>query len=182
MPRFPVNDDCSVTAKGPLSRAFPVSGGPRAGQSPQSESLRFPDADGSPACSLVVWRSAPSAITFMQGFLSHIVQNQWTLDNYIDFVTRVLFWMGIVFQTPLLMFFLAKLNIITAEKLAKARRYAIVATAIIAAFVTPTPDPINMVIVMVPLYLLYELGVILARLARVGMPDEERQLTTTSAQ
>jgi sec-independent protein translocase protein TatC len=124
----------------------------------------------------------PAAITFMQGFLSHIVQNQWTLDNYIDFVTRVLFWMGIVFQTPLLMFFLAKLNIITAEKLAKARRYAIVATAIIAAFVTPTPDPINMMIVMVPLYLLYELGVILARLARIGMPDEERQRTTTAAQ
>lgn len=124
----------------------------------------------------------PAAITFMQGFLSHIIQNQWTLDNYIDFVTRVLFWMGIVFQTPLLMFFLAKLNIITAEKLASARRYAIVATAIIAAFVTPTPDPINMMIVMIPLYLLYELGVVLARLARVGMPDEAGQLPANVAQ
>ncbi len=118
----------------------------------------------------------PVAITFMQGFLSHIVQNQWTLDNYIDFVTRVLFWMGIVFQTPLLMFFLAKLNIVTAEMLAKARRYAIVATSIIAAFVTPTPDPINMFIVMIPLYLLYELGVVLARVARSGMSDETGQL------
>ena len=124
----------------------------------------------------------PAAITFMQGFLSHIIQNQWTLDNYIDFVTRVLFWMGIVFQTPLLMFFLAKLNIITAKKLASARRYAIVATSIIAAFVTPTPDPINMMIVMIPLYLLYELGVILARLARVGMPDEAGQLPSNVAQ
>jgi sec-independent protein translocase protein TatC len=124
----------------------------------------------------------PAAITFMQGFLNHIIQNQWTLDNYIDFVTRVLFWMGIVFQTPLLMFFLAKLNIITAKKLASARRYAFVATAIIAAFVTPTPDPINMMIVMVPLYLLYELGVVLARLARVGMPDEEQLLAADAAQ
>jgi sec-independent protein translocase protein TatC len=110
----------------------------------------------------------PAAINFLQGFLADIIENRWTLDNYIDFVTRVMFWMGIVFQTPLLMFFLAKLNLITAQKLARFRKYALVIIAIIAAAVTPTPDPINMMIVMVPLYLLYEVGVILARIAVAG--------------
>jgi len=88
-------------------------------------------------------------------------------------VTRAMFWMGIVFQTPLLMFFLAKLNLITAKKLASFRKYAIVIIAVIAAAVTPTPDPINMLIVMVPLILLYEVGVILARFAVAGRKPVE---------
>ncbi len=114
----------------------------------------------------------PAAINFMQGFLSNIIENQWTLDNTIAFVTRILFWMGVVFQTPLLMFFLAKLNLVTAPKLARFRKYAILVIAIVAAMVTPTPDPVNMMIVMLPLYLLYEVGILLARVARAGMPDE----------
>jgi len=115
----------------------------------------------------------PAAINFLQGFMSAIVDNRWTLDNYISFVTRAMFWMGIVFQTPLLMFFLAKLNLITAKKLASFRKYAIVIIAVIAAAVTPTPDPINMLIVMVPLILLYEVGVILARFAVAGRKPVE---------
>ncbi len=114
----------------------------------------------------------PAAINFMQGFMQTIIDNRWTLDNYIAFVTRVLFWIGLVFETPLVMFFLAKLNIITAQKLAKARKFAILGIAVIAAAVTPTPDPVNMMIMMVPLYLLYEVGVILARVAVMGRKKE----------
>jgi len=113
----------------------------------------------------------PAAINFMRGFLNTIIDNRWTLENYINFVTRVLFWMGIVFQTPLAMFFAAKLDLVTAKKLGKFRKYAVLVISIIAAVVTPTPDPVNMMIVMVPLYLLYEVGVLLARLARIGRPD-----------
>jgi sec-independent protein translocase protein TatC len=121
----------------------------------------------------------PAAIQFLESFLSAIVDNRWTLDNYIDFVTRVMFWMGIVFQTPLIMFFLAKLNLVTARKLSNFRKYAIVLCAIIAAIVTPTPDPVNMMIVMVPLYLLYEVGIILARLAGTGRkPNESVEVTS----
>jgi len=110
----------------------------------------------------------PAAVNFMQGFLSTIIENRWTLDNYIGFVTRVLFWMGIVFQTPLIIFFLAKLDVVTPKQLGRYRKFAVLIIAIIAAIVTPTPDPVNMMIVMVPLYLLYEVGVILARVARIG--------------
>jgi len=117
----------------------------------------------------------PAAINFMQSFLQSIIDNRWTLDNYIAFVTRVMFWMGIVFQTPLLMFFLAKLNLVTSKKLAKFRKYAILVIAIVAAMVTPTPDPVNMMIVMLPLYMLYEVGIVLARIARAGMNDDEEK-------
>jgi sec-independent protein translocase protein TatC len=122
----------------------------------------------------------PAAIQFLEGFLSTIVDNRWTLDNYIDFVTRVMFWMGIVFQTPLIMFFLAKLNLVTAKKLSRFRKYAIVLCAVIAAVVTPTPDPVNMMIVMVPLYLLYEVGIMLARLAGAGRKTPEGQGAETT--
>lgn len=114
----------------------------------------------------------PAAIHFMQGFLDTIVENRWTLNNYISFVTRVLFWMGIVFQTPLLMFFAAKLGLITPKKLVKFRKYAVLLIAVIAALVTPTPDPVNMMIVMVPLYMLYEVGIVLARIAVIGRKTE----------
>ena len=114
----------------------------------------------------------PAAINFMQGFLDTIIENRWTLDNYIAFVTRILFWMGIVFQTPLLMFMMAKLNILTAEKMAKGRKFAILIIAVVAAIVTPTPDPINMMIVMIPLYMLFEIGIILARVAGRGRKPE----------
>ena len=114
----------------------------------------------------------PAAINFMQSFLDTTIENRWSLDNYIAFVTRVLFWMGMVFQTPLIVFFLAKLNVVTAKQLARFRKYAVLVISIIAALVTPTPDPINMAIVMIPLYLLYEVGILLARFAVRGKaPD-----------
>ncbi|MBM3187825.1 MAG: twin-arginine translocase subunit TatC [Chloroflexi bacterium] len=119
----------------------------------------------------------PAAINFMQGFLSTIIENRWTLNNYIGFVTRVLFWMGMVFQTPLIIFFLAKLGVVTPKMLSRYRKWAILAISIIAALVTPTPDPVNMTIVMVPLYLLYEVGVVLARLATLGRKEEDKEAT-----
>lgn len=115
----------------------------------------------------------PAAINFMQGFLQTIIDNRWTLKNYVGFVTNVLFWMGVVFQTPLIIFFLAKMGVVSAKQLSRVRKYAILVIAIVAALVTPTPDPVNMMIVMVPLYLLYEAGIILARIATLGRRKAE---------
>lgn len=108
----------------------------------------------------------PVTIDFMQGFLGIMVEARWTLDNYVNFFTRVLFWMGVVFQTPLLIFLLAKLGLVTAPMLRRVRKYAVLVIYIIAAIITPTHDPINSAFVAVPLYLLYELGIILAHFAR----------------
>lgn len=107
----------------------------------------------------------PTAIPFLKGFLSDIIQPNWFIDRYISFITSLLFWVGLSFETPLLMFFLAKLGIIRPATLSRYRKYAILIIAIIAAVITPTPDPFNMILVMMPLILLYEIGILLAKLA-----------------
>ena len=107
----------------------------------------------------------PAAIRFLGGFESQIIKQQWTIENYITFVTTIMFWLGIIFELPLVMFFLAKLGIINTKMLAKFFRFWIVIASVIAAVVTPTPDPVNMMIVMVPLVMLYGVGMLLVRLA-----------------
>jgi sec-independent protein translocase protein TatC len=107
----------------------------------------------------------PTTVLFLKGFLSDVGQPYWSIDRYISFTTSYLFWLGLSFETPLLIFFLAKLGIITPAVLSRYRKYAILVIAVIAAVITPTPDPFNMLLVMVPLILLYEIGILLARLA-----------------
>jgi sec-independent protein translocase protein TatC len=83
----------------------------------------------------------------------------------LSFVTSLLLWIGVAFELPLFVYFLAKLGIIDAQTLSKNRKYAVVAIAVLAAVITPTVDPFNMALVMGPLIILYEIGVILARIA-----------------
>jgi sec-independent protein translocase protein TatC len=107
----------------------------------------------------------PAAIPFLQGFLSDIIAQQWAVGEYLSFLTSLLFWIGVSFELPLFIFFLAKLGIIDDKMLRKNRKYAILIIALLAAIITPTVDPLNMLLVMAPLFILYELGVILARIA-----------------
>jgi len=107
----------------------------------------------------------PMAIPFLKGFLGDIVQPNWFVDKYISFITSLLFWVGLSFETPLLIFFLAKLGIVTPAALSRNRKYAVLVIAVISAVITPTPDPFNMILVMAPLILLYEIGILLAKLA-----------------
>lgn len=107
----------------------------------------------------------PAALPFLQGFLFGIVEQRYSIDRYISFVSNVLLWAGLVFETPLVMYFLAKLGVVTPRGFAQARRVVIIGAAAGAAVITPTTDPVNMLLVMVPFMLLYEFGILLARLA-----------------
>jgi sec-independent protein translocase protein TatC len=107
----------------------------------------------------------PAAIPFLQGFMADIIKQQWAIGEYLSFVTSLLFWVGLSFEEPLFVYFLAKLGIVNAKMLSKNRKYAVVLIAILAAVITPTVDPLNMMLVMGPLIVLYELGIILAKLA-----------------
>ena len=82
-----------------------------------------------------------------------------------NIIVTMMFWLGIIFELPLVMFFLAKLGVVTSKALVRFFRYWIVAAAILAAIITPTPDPINMMIVMGPLILLYLTGIVMVKLA-----------------
>jgi sec-independent protein translocase protein TatC len=107
----------------------------------------------------------PFALQYLLTFGSTLVEAKWAIGEYISFVTSLLLWVGVSFETPLVIFFLAKLHIVDAKKLTSYRKYAIVGAFIAAAIITPTPDPFNQVMVAVPIILLYELGIILARFA-----------------
>lgn len=106
----------------------------------------------------------PTAIPFLVEFPGPDVLPKW--KDYVNFVTSLIFWIGVSFQAPLLMYLLAKLGIVDAKGLAKQWRIAAVIIAVIAAVATPTPDPINMGILMLPLFMLYGLGILLALLAK----------------
>jgi sec-independent protein translocase protein TatC len=106
----------------------------------------------------------PAAIPFLTGFLG--VTTIPRLSNYITFVTSLTFWIGIAFQAPLVVFFLAKLKLVDAGMLARQWRLAIILIAVVAAMVTPTVDPVNMALLMLPLVLLYWISVLLAFIAR----------------
>lgn len=108
----------------------------------------------------------PPAIQFLIGFGSSIAKPQIRIGNYIDFVSSLVFWIGVVFETPLIIFFLAKIGLVSAQSLARFRRIAWVLAFVVAAFITPTFDPVNQTLVAVPVILLFELGVLLARFAR----------------
>lgn len=107
----------------------------------------------------------PAAIPFLQGFLEDIIAQQWAIGEYLSFVTSLLFWIGVAFELPLVVFFLAKLGVVNAEMLIKNFKYAVVVIAALAAIITPTVDPLNMILVMGPLIILYVLGILLAKLA-----------------
>lgn len=101
--------------------------------------------------------------------VSDSVNNQIALSSYISTVVSVTFSLGVVFELPVFIYFLAKVGIITESFLKKNRKYMLVILLIISAIITP-PDIISQILVCIPLYGLYELSIIVAR--RAGKPTE----------
>ncbi len=104
----------------------------------------------------------PRAVPFLMSFLG--IRTAPRPQTYFSFVTRLIFWIGVSFEMPLIMALLARLGVLSASFLWKNARYAVVIIAIAAALITPTPDPLNMSLVMAPLLVLYALGIVLAKM------------------
>jgi sec-independent protein translocase protein TatC len=111
------------------------------------------------------WLMLPFAIAFLGGFGTDIFDQSWTGERYLDFVTTFLFWVGVTFELPIVMYFLTKLGVVTPQRLSSFRKYAFVLAFVIGAIITPTPDPVNQTVVSLPIYLLFEIGLLLARFA-----------------
>ena len=107
----------------------------------------------------------PPAISFLLSWGSDLATPMIRIGNYINVMVMLLFWMGVVFETPIVMFLLAKLGIVSWRGFSRWRRYWVVVAFILGALITPTFDPLNQALVAVPLILLYEVGIWLARLA-----------------
>jgi sec-independent protein translocase protein TatC len=117
----------------------------------------------------------PFSMNFLAGFsMSDSIQNIWTIKSYINTMMPLVLGSGLAFQMPLVIYFLAKIGIVTGSFLRKNRRYAIVAILIIAAIITP-PDVISQVVVTLPLWLLYEISIVLASRVEKEKAKEEAE-------
>ena len=108
----------------------------------------------------------PPAFNFLLTFGDDIAEPMIKVGNYIAVLTKLVFWIGICFEIPLILYFLTKIGIIKPEWLTKYRRFAYVAAFILGAIITPTFDPFNQTLVAIPIIFLYELGILLSKLAR----------------
>lgn len=95
--------------------------------------------------------------------VSESIRSTITLDSYVETFTTLTFIMGIVFQLPVIMFFLARLGFVSSHMLAKYRKHALIIIMLVAAIITP-PDLMTLVLVTIPLYLLYEVSVRIAKI------------------
>jgi len=105
----------------------------------------------------------PPAMAFLGGFLSDVAENVWRLTEYISVVTRMIIYVGLVFETPLIIMILARMGLVTPQWLAGKRKLWIILAFVISALITPTMDPINQSIIALPLIILLELSIILSR-------------------
>ena len=106
----------------------------------------------------------PPAVKFLITFGDEIATPMIRIGNYVNLMLALLFWMGIVFELPIVLFFLARLGIVAPDFLSARRRWAVVIAFILGAIITPTLDPINQAFVAAPIIVLYEVGIHLSKL------------------
>ncbi len=107
----------------------------------------------------------PFAMNFFLSFASVDIGAEWSIGRYLSFATSFLFAFGLVFQIPLVFWFLGSIGVLNAAFLKRHRRFAIVIILILAAILTP-PDVFSQILMAIPLYILYECGILLVTLAQ----------------
>ena len=107
----------------------------------------------------------PPAIHFLLQFGGEIALVTPRLSSYVSLVSTLMIWLGLIFEIPIAMFLLAKLGILRPNSLSKQRRWVILFAFVLAAVVTPTVDPVTQALVAGPIIVLFELGLLLTRLA-----------------
>lgn len=118
---------------------------------------------------------APFTINFLAGYsVTDKVVNQFFIDDYFDLMTQIILGMGILFELPILVFFLTKIGFVTPTFLRNYRRHAVVIILVLAAIITP-PDVVDQLIVFTPLYALYEISIYVSKRALKGMEDRENE-------
>jgi sec-independent protein translocase protein TatC len=115
----------------------------------------------------------PTALPFLINFMG--IQAQLRPQSYYNFVTGVMFWIGVAFEFPLVIYALTAIGLVKPKILAEQWRLAIVLIAVLAAAITPTVDPVNMTLVMAPMTLLYFVSIGLSKIAYRGRVRQEKE-------
>ena len=120
----------------------------------------------------------PTGLRFLLSFSTDIADPMVRISEYLSLVLAMIFWMGVVFELPLIMMLLAHIRLVSHRQFQKFRRYVPLAAFILGALITPTVDMVNQTLVAVPLIVLYEFGVFLAWLVRPkGIRDPSKPET-----
>ena len=107
---------------------------------------------------------APLSVQFLGNYtVSDYIQNQISLNSYITTVSTIVLACGIIFQLPLMVYFLTKMGILTPEAMKQYRKLAVIFTLILAAIITP-PDVSSQILVAIPILLLYEISIMISRM------------------
>ena len=128
---------------------------------------------GSIFCYLVV---LPSGITFLVSYQGGAVQAMISTERFVHFCVAMVFAFGAAFELPMLLMVLGKLGVVTSRTLSRTRRYAVLVIVIAASVITPTPDIYNMSLLAVPLYVLYEIGILLMRIGERNLTAREKSV------
>jgi sec-independent protein translocase protein TatC len=115
--------------------------------------------------SFAYFLTIPTMLEFASTFGTSIIRTDIDVTEYFGFMTMILLASGLIFEMPMMAFVLAKISIINSKMLRKYWRHAMVVILIIAAVITPTPDPINQLFFAVPLIVLYEISILVAKIA-----------------
>lgn len=110
----------------------------------------------------------PFGIKFLLGFESEQLKSIISVGKFVSFVTIFVLAFGLIFELPVFMVFSARSGLCPRATFEKNRRYALLAISIVAALLTPTPDVVNMLLMGGPLYLLYEIGIIVLKILRIS--------------
>lgn len=117
----------------------------------------------------------PSALKFFSTFGTSMIEMNVAIDRYVSFVLALILGSGLVFELPMISYFLTKLGLLTPSFMRHYRRHAIIVILIIAAVVTPTPDPVTQLILAIPMMALYEVSILVSRLSQRKETPEESQ-------
>jgi len=109
----------------------------------------------------------PYGVKFLLGFQSEQLKPVISISRFVNFVTIFILAFGIIFELPIFMVFAARVGVCSRQTFEKHRRYALLIISIVAALLTPTPDVVNMLLMGGPLYLLYEMGILVLRMIKV---------------
>lgn len=109
-------------------------------------------------------------------YISGDLQPMLTVDKYLSFVLTFTIPFGVVFELPVIVFFLTKIGVIGPETLSRNRKYALLVIFVIAAALTPGPDPISQTMMALPVYLLYEVSILVAKLARPKQKEDSEEV------
>jgi len=125
---------------------------------------------------------APVTLRFFLGFSDIVgVASNWTLSKYISFITIMMLVFGIAFQTPIAVFILVRTGLVSIGTLRSIRKYVLLGLAFVSAVATPSPDPFSMCALLIPLYGLYELGIILSIFAEKKAKARKQQAAAGTA-